>query len=196
MTHARTQKTSPRCELTGGRCGSDQQSTGTSQPSLSGVRSACRSVRTVYSSCATTPTLPPCKAHTREAHGAQLRGRLATRCDAALQLSHLVDNLLPLVRHAAHRHDDNRGALRRTPRQRQRRSRRAAAASARTHRAEQLIRSEHLLHSHGALLDLIPLLLGELDDALARDAGQDRSAVARGSRKRQRKRRNRQRRAT
>ena len=33
-------------------------STGTSQPSLSGVRSACKSVSVVYSSCATVPTLP------------------------------------------------------------------------------------------------------------------------------------------
>ena len=33
-------------------------STGNSQPSLSGVRSACKSVSVEYSSCATVPTLP------------------------------------------------------------------------------------------------------------------------------------------
>ena len=49
----------------------------------------------------------------------------------------------------------------------------AQTSGASAHRAEQLVSVHHLLHRDGALLHLIAALLGELDDALARDARQN-----------------------
>lgn len=77
------------------------------------------------------------------------------------------------MRHAAHRNHNHGRAL--TGRQSVQGSLRAQLATA--HRTEQLVGIYSLLNRHGALLDLEAALAGQLDDALARDSGQDGAAA-------------------